>query len=162
MFKLSWVLIVVCLLASGCASVQPAARIQPLGHKVDLNNAGIVKNNLYRQYKSWAGVPHKDGGMTKKGVDCSAFVYLTMREQLGVEIPRTSKLQAEVGTRVRKKSALRPGDLVLFRTQFVSRHVGIYMGDGKFLHVSSKKGVKVSGLEDYYWADRFSQGRRLQ
>lgn len=155
---------------SGCAPYQwmpqrvmPQATqpVIPLGHKVDMNNSGLVLAKLNTQYSEWAGVPHRTGGMSKKGVDCSALVYITFKQRLGLELPRSAAAQARVGEAV-AKDALRPGDLVFFRTQWINRHVGIYLGEGKFMHVSSKRGVMVSRLSDYYWVDRFSGGRRVR
>lgn len=157
-------LLAACLLVlavGACAPYQGKAELAvPLGHRVDLNNQSAVQAKLNSQYRSWAGTPHRTGGMSKAGVDCSALVYMTYREALGYELPRTAALQSRLGISV-AKSQLRPGDLVFFRTRVVAKHVGIYLGDGKFMHVSSKRGVMISGLDDYYWKDRFSDARRL-
>ncbi len=67
------------------------------------------------------------GGSTKKGVDCSSFVQRTFREQFGLELPRSTYEQQEMGKAVSRNN-LRTGDLVLFRAGSTGRHVGIYIG----------------------------------
>ena len=100
------------------------------------------------------------GGLSKKGVDCSGLVYLTYRENLGIEIPRSTALQSKTGKEV-KRSELRAGDLVFFKTSYKVRHVGIYIEDGKFFHASTSKGVMISNLNDYYWKDKYWHSRRM-
>ena len=73
---------------------------------------------------------------------------------------RPTKEQVREGKRVKRKK-LMPGDLVLFRTGFSSRHVGIYVGEGTFLHVSGKRGVTMTSLGDRYWSRRYWQSRRM-
>ncbi len=119
-----------------------------------------TKKTLYAQYAQWKGTQHRLGGMTKDGIDCSGLVYRTFKEKFGVSIPRTTEYQSQAGIEIDREQ-LSAGDLVFFKTGFKSRHVGIYIEKGKFLHVSSKKGVKVSKMNDYYWRDRFWQARRV-
>ena len=123
------------------------------------NNPAYV-DALYRQYREWKGVRYRRGGMSKEGVDCSGFVFLTFRDRFGVVLPRNTKNQAAKGARVGRKS-LQAGDLVFFRTGFFSRHVGIYVGQESFLHVSEKKGVIISNLDSRYWSRKYWQSRRL-
>jgi len=98
--------------------------------------------------------------MSKEGVDCSGFVVLTFRDRFDVVLPRSTRDQAERGVRVRQRS-LRSGDLVFFKTGFFSRHVGIYVGQRTFLHVSGKKGVTMSSLDNRYWSRKYWQSRRV-
>lgn len=100
------------------------------------------------------------GGLSKRGVDCSGFVYLTYRTQFGRTLPRTTELQVERGTEV-KRSNLRPGDLLFFKTGLFSRHVGIYVGGQRFVHASSSRGVISSGLAEDYWNDHYWTARRI-
>ncbi len=129
--------------------------------KADATGSSTIKDKIYLQYQQWKGTRHAMGGLSKRGVDCSGFVYLTYREKLGMEIPRSTKLQSQAGKKI-KRSELRPGDLVFFKTGFKGRHVGIYIEKGKFLHVSKKKGVMISSLAGYYWKDRYWQSRRVR
>ncbi len=79
------------------------------------------------QYASWKGVRYRLGGSTRKGIDCSAFVQRTFREQVGLELPRSTSEQQETGKSI-SRAQLRTGDLVLFRAGSTGRHVGIYLG----------------------------------
>lgn len=127
--------------------------------RVPLADSKTVTKKLYQQYNQWKGVKYKYGGLSKAGVDCSGLVYATYREKLGVSLPRTTKLQSKVGKAI-QRSDLRSGDLVFFKTGFKVRHVGIYIENDKFLHASTKKGVMISKLSDYYWKDRYWHARR--
>jgi len=100
--------------------------------------------------------------MSRSGTDCSGFTSQVFRAQ-GVKLPRTSREQSTVGFRV-GRDQLRPGDLVFFHTSRGSRitHVGIYVGNGKFIHASSSGGcVQVDSLLEDYYNNRFSTARRL-
>lgn len=106
------------------------------------------------------GTPYKWGGTTEKGFDCSGFIIYIF-DQFKVKLPRTSSTQAKTGTEV-SKDELREGDLVFFNTSGNGiSHAGIYMGDGKFAHSSSSKGVVVSKLSDSYYKDRYVTARRV-
>lgn len=106
------------------------------------------------------GTPYKWGGTTVKGFDCSGFI-LHIFNQFDVNLPRTSKSQAEVGNKVDKEE-LREGDLVFFNTSGRGiSHAGIYIGEGKFAHSSSSKGVTISKLSDDYYEKRYVTARRV-
>lgn len=101
------------------------------------------------------------GGMSKKGIDCSGLVYVTYLSRLGMHVPRSTELQSSVGIPV-KQSQLQPGDLVFFKTGLKQRHVGIYMGNKRFLHASSSRGVTVSRLDNVYWSRSYWKARRVK
>ena len=65
-------------------------------HTEKLFNQKLIKTILYNQYVEWKGTPHKSGGMSKKGIDCSGRVFLTFKYKLGVELPRTTEKQANI------------------------------------------------------------------
>lgn len=102
-----------------------------------------VKSRIMDQYADWKGVRYRLGGSTKKGVDCSSFVQRTFREQFGLELPRSTYEQQEMGKAVSRNN-LRTGDLVLFRAGSTGRHVGIYIGNNQFVHASTSSGVIIS------------------
>ncbi|HHD82177.1 MAG TPA: NlpC/P60 family protein [Campylobacterales bacterium] len=110
--------------------------------------------------KTHLGTKYVWGGNGQKGYDCSGFTK-DVFEQYGVEIPRNSWKQAKVGQKVSRKN-LRKGDLIFFNSAKQKRinHVGIYLGNGKFIHASSfHKKIVISPLKEY---KRFFQwGRRL-
>ncbi|UVI28926.1 C40 family peptidase [Paenibacillus spongiae] len=106
------------------------------------------------------GTPYKWGGTTEKGFDCSGFIIYIF-DQFKVDLPRTSSSQAETGTEV-SQDELREGDLVFFNTSGKGvSHAGIYVGDGKFAHSSSSKGVVISKLSDSYYKERYVTARRV-
>ena len=128
---------------------------------IDLNNTSMVKEILHQQHNDWRHTKHRLGGISDKGIDCSGLVYLTYREKLGYEMPRTTEGQADMGKRVYKEQ-LQAGDLVFFKTGLFSRHVGMYVDDGKFLHVSSSRGVKMSTLDSPYWSSTYWKAQRIR
>ena len=119
-----------------------------------------AREALLKHYKEWKGVTYKYGGLSKRGIDCSGFVYLTYRNLFDTNVPRSTKLLASTGGKI-TQSELKPGDLVLYKTSFTVRHAGIYMGNNKFLHASKSKGVMISDMDLDYWKDRYWQARRV-
>ncbi|TCS70885.1 NlpC/P60 family protein [Sulfuritortus calidifontis] len=110
------------------------------------------------------GTPYKFGGSSPdKGVDCSGLVRHVYKQGADIALPRSAKAMSQNGEAV-AKADLKPGDLVFFNTlKRPFSHVGIYAGDGKFVHASSRreKQVTISNLDDGYWAKRFNGARRL-
>ncbi|MFC0225440.1 bifunctional murein DD-endopeptidase/murein LD-carboxypeptidase [Serratia aquatilis] len=119
-----------------------------------------IKSKIMDQYAGWKGVRYRLGGDTKRGIDCSGFVQLTFREQFGMNLPRSSYEQEDMGKKI-PRAKLRPGDIVSFRAGSTGRHVGIYLGNDKFVHASTSSGVTISNLTDNYWDKRYREGRRL-
>ena len=78
----------------------------------------------------------------------------------GIDLPRTTRAQARVGQPI-EQGDLEIGDLIFFRTTRRWRHVGIYVGERRFLHVSSKKGVTISSLDNPYWKRRYWMSTRI-
>jgi len=121
-----------------------------------------IKNfkNFSKFYKEWKGVKYKFGGNSKSGIDCSAFIQKAYKKTHNIKIPRTTLLQSRKGKRIRK-SQLQLGDLVFFKTGKNSRHVGIYMENGKFMHASTKKGVTISKLDNKYFNKHYWKSQRI-
>ncbi len=115
---------------------------------------------LYAQYGLWKGTRYRLGGLSRDGIDCSGFVFVTFRS-LGVVLPRALELQAESGKSI-GRSQLRTGDLVFFKTGIFVRHVGIYLEHGKFLHASTRLGVMISDVDEDYWKSRYWKARRIE
>ena len=145
------------VLVGGCAR-------QPVAPPVSLPALGLsqseVKTRLLSQYVTWQGVPYRNGGQSRKGIDCSAFVQLTYEQKFGLKLPRTTRQQSTLGGLI-TNSGLRPGDLILFKTGWNDRHVGIYLEKYQFMHVSTTIGVTISKITDPYWYERYWQARRL-
>lgn len=119
-----------------------------------------VKSKIMDQYADWKGVRYRLGGDTKRGIDCSAFVQRTFREQFGMALPRSTYEQEDLGKKI-QRTKLRAGDLVLFRAGSTGRHVGIYLGNDQFVHASTSNGVMISKLTDNYWNKRYREARRV-
>lgn len=121
-----------------------------------------VESRLESAASEWAGTPHKWGGSSSAGVDCSGLVQSVYDTQFQVSVPRTTEQQARTGRAV-SRSTLQPGDLVFFRIASTAkkRHVGIYISNDEFLHASSSEGVTISSLDQSYWSDRWWQARRV-
>ena len=153
-------LLFIAALLSGCSSTRFEEPPPPKG-RLDLSNQIWVKQMLYAQYDQWKTVKYKSGGMSRDGVDCSGFVSLTYDTRLGIKLPRSTDEQVNVGIAVTQRE-LAPGDLVFFKTGKVTRHVGIYLEDGKFLHASTEKGVMISRMDDLYWAKAYWKAMRIR
>jgi len=115
---------------------------------------------LMAQYNAWRGVPHRDGGSDRRGIDCSAFVERTFIDQFHMRVPGTTDVLKNFGSPVSRRN-LQVGDLVMFKTGIIMRHVGIYLGNGQMLHVSSRRGVSISPINSGYWNDHYWQSRRV-
>lgn len=129
------------------------------------------KNNderymLVKVAKSFMGAPYKYGGNTVRGLDCSAYVK-KIYEIFDVQLPRSAREQYMVGTKI-GRSDLTVGDLVFFKTRRYAKyptHVGIFIGDGNFIHASSGKGrlgVKIDSLGSDYYSGAYIGATRIK
>jgi len=124
-----------------------------------VENASIA-SLLRQQLESWRGTPYKLGGMSKSGIDCSGFIHVTFKDVLDIRLPRTTQSLARTGTEI-QRNELNVGDLVFFKTGYLQRHVGIYVGNKHFIHASTSKGVIKSRLNSPYWKKHYWKSRRI-
>ena len=120
-----------------------------------------IKDRLLRVARRMLAVPYRFGGTTLWGLDCSGFVQKTFAF-LNLDLPRSAREQFREGAKV-AKADLSPGDLVFFRTyaEYPS-HVGIYLGDNRFVHASSReRKVTVESLDTPYYVKRYIGAKRL-
>ena len=128
------------------------------------NTFGGKASELVIQAMGLLGVPYKRGGNSEeKGFDCSGFVRHMYEKSVGLVLPRRAEEQAKVTEEI-NRSELKPGDLVFFNTlKRTFSHVGIYVGDGKFIHAPRPgKSVRVDDMREAYWQKRFNGARRVQ
>ncbi|NHR04303.1 C40 family peptidase [Chromobacterium haemolyticum] len=119
--------------------------------------------DLLLQAMSLLGVAYRFGGNSpENGLDCSGFIRYVFQKSLKVNLPRTSAEMARVGKSI-NRSELVPGDLVFFNTRgFSYSHVGMYMGNGKFIHAPrTGKNIEVANINQSYWNGRFNGARRV-
>ena len=120
-----------------------------------------IKDRLLRVAQRMLAVPYRFGGTTLWGIDCSGFVQKTFAF-LNLDLPRTAREQYKEGVTV-AKSDLSPGDLVFFRTYAkYASHVGIYLGDNRFVHASSRdRKVTIDSLDEPYYTKHYLGAKRL-
>jgi cell wall-associated NlpC family hydrolase/LysM repeat protein len=124
--------------------------------------AGDTKDKILSKAQSMRGVRYRWGASSRSATDCSGFTSQVFRSN-GYRIPRTSAEQSRAGSAV-SRGSLQKGDLVFFKTRRGTRvsHVGIYMGNGKFIHASSGGGkVQINSLSDSYYNKRYVTARRV-
>ena len=121
-------------------------------------------SDLVMQAMNFLGVPYRRGGNTaEQGFDCSGFTRFVFENSIGLVLPRRADQQAQnAGLQSVKREELKPGDLVFFNTmRRAFSHVGIYVGEGKFIHAPRTGGeVRVEDMGAAYWAKRFNGARR--
>ncbi len=174
----------VLVLSCACALVQTPAHAQespvsvaaPASLRKDLigqwsqqvsqakDSVGQGAEELVTRAMGLLGVPYKWGGTSEvKGLDCSGLVRNVYEKTFGMVLPRRAEEQA-AATETIERTELQPGDLVFFNTmRRAFSHVGIYIGDGKFIHAPRKgKRVKIDDMRSAYWQTRFNGARRVQ
>lgn len=138
-----------------------------LGIKLSNQDKEDDKNMpLYAESSLWLGIPYRHGGLSRRGVDCSGFVYLMYQKVYGKKIPRSTADLSRMKMQKVSKGNLQTGDLVFFATSSKNKnrinHVGIYLKEGCFVHASTSKGVIVSRLDEGYYSRTWKQAGRIR
>jgi gamma-D-glutamyl-L-lysine dipeptidyl-peptidase len=117
-------------------------------------------DDVVKRAADYLGVPYRNGGTTTRGVDCSGLTY-AVYGSIGIRLPRTSDDQAHAGSPV-PRDDLEPGDLIFFGSGNNVSHVGIYAGDGEFIHASDRaRSVRFDRLDNKYFRKRYITARRV-
>ena len=127
-------------------------------------SVGEKATDMLTQAMGLLGVPYKRGGTSEEtGFDCSGFVRYLYEKSFGQLLPRRADEQAKATESI-DRNELQPGDLVFFNTmKRTFSHVGIYVGDGKFIHAPrTGKAIRVDDMRSAYWQKRFNGARRVQ
>lgn len=129
---------------------------------IDAATSAIVQEIILHSM-SLIGVRYRWGGNTpENGLDCSGFIRYVFEHSANLTLPRTSRSISQLGEKIDKEDLL-PGDLVFFNTlrrQF--SHVGIYLGDNRFIHAPSKgKTIAIAKFDQAYWVSRYNGARRV-
>lgn len=156
-------LFLLCLLLSACGSKPvrtdlPGTPVASAGSDRDAHSAGVTMRAL-----GLVGTPYRYGGNTPaSGFDCSGLVTYVFADMLDIRLPRTSReLSRLQGPRI-APGQLRTGDLVFFGKGQEVWHVGIYVGEGRFVHAPSTGGtVRLDALENPYWTKHYSGAKRV-
>lgn len=119
-------------------------------------NSHPARNRMVQIATSTVGTPYKWGGDSpQKGFDCSGLMSYVYKNALGMRIPRTTTKQRD-SSRTIPYQQLQPGDMLFFKTGVKTNHVGVYIGNRKFVHApSSGKRVTVASMDNAYWHKRF-------
>jgi cell wall-associated NlpC family hydrolase len=149
---------------SSISSSQTAAPESEGGAKSFLSGMAGKAGDVVVGALNMIGVRYRWGGNTPdSGLDCSGFVRYVFQDTLGMALPRRADEMSRVGEKVRV-SDLKPGDLVFFNTmRRTFSHVGIYIGDNKFVHSpSTGSTIRVDDMDSGYWEKRFTGARRVE
>ena len=157
---MKFILLLSVMLLTGCASIKHDA--QPHGAVITLDSQA-TSQNLTSYAQSLVGTPYKYGGNSPdSGFDCSGFVGHVFRQSVNINLPRSSIEMFRLGQPVETEQ-LQPGDLVFYNTlRRAFSHVGIYLGDDRFVHSPSSGGsVRVENMQMDYWRKHFNGARRV-
>ena len=134
------------------------------GTEKEINTQNTNTNEIIETAQKYLGVPHCMGGTTMKCMDCSGLL-VTVFARHGIHLPHNSEEQARYGRIIAAMDELIKGDLVFFirsyKTHSLITHSGIYVGNNKFIHTSSKNGVTITSLNDPWWKEKFIFGTRV-
>lgn len=136
--------------------------LQVLSEKLNLEVEKSDNIKLYQYVANWIGTPHKLGSCTKSAIDCSCFIQQLFQEVYQYKLPRTAAEMHKASKKI-DEANLHEGDLVFFKINATKvSHVGVYLKNGWFAHVSTTKGVMINNLSEPYYQKHFTSfGRTI-
>ena len=147
--------------AAGGMGIENCARLQfKYAQLMDMEVEAITNIKLYEAIDNWWATRYRYGGTTKHGIDCSALTGALLREGFGITPERTARAQYAQSEKISRDN-LQEGDLVFFNTRGGISHVGLYLGNGNFVHSSVHSGVTISSLNDSYYSKKYIGGGRI-
>jgi cell wall-associated NlpC family hydrolase len=149
------------LLASRNTPVEAASPTQ-LKYAVLLKTEveSLPNKTLLDNVDEWYGVRYRRGGNTKSGVDCSGFTVAVYSAVYGMTLPRVAREQYRISRKI-STTELQEGDLVFFNTTGGVSHVGVYLGNNRFIHATVSRGVMVNSLFENYYLKRYIGAGRI-
>ncbi len=164
------IVVLVGLLAFAACGPKPrytSTTVQEKGQQIrsyyptEEKESSIDREKMGRIIDSFMGTPYEYGGESKSGIDCSGLIRLVYRQYAGFDLPHDTKKLYQLVKQVQAEDLVY-GDLVFFSDGWFSvSHVGIYVGDGNFVHASETRGVMVSSLEEDHFRRRYRGARRV-
>ncbi len=147
--------------AAGGMGIENCARLQfKYAQLMDMEVEAINNIKLYEAIDEWWATRYRYGGTTKHGIDCSALTGALLRAGYGITPERTARAQYAQSEKISRDN-LQEGDLVFFNTRGGISHVGLYLGNGNFVHSSVHSGVTISSLNDSYYGKKYIGGGRI-
>lgn len=129
-----------------------------------INTHNTTVDEIINTAQKYLGVPHCMGGTTSKCMDCSGLLVAVFASH-GIRLPHNSEELARYGEIITGMNDLKKGDLIFFIKSYETKnfitHSGIYLGNNKFIHTSSKNGVTITSLTDPWWKGKFIFGTRV-
>jgi murein DD-endopeptidase / murein LD-carboxypeptidase len=142
---------------------QKPQEVEEVEYQTELNNEIEAEAiDLINFVEEWKGTPYAWGGNTRSGVDCSGFTLQAMRQVFGIDLSGRRAEDFFQQVQIVERFEAQPGDLVFFKIKAKRiDHVGVYLGENKFAHASTSKGVIISSLEEEYYHRRFFKIGRI-
>lgn len=171
--RLSWAITgIAALLLAACSSAphrrEPTftashSKLADLPARAPSTATAQVANDVLFRAMALVGTPYKWGGNTpQSGFDCSGLVDYIYRHAADITLPHNSRAMSEMGQKVKRMTELASGDLVFFGSRGGISHVGVYVGQGRFVHAPNSGGtVRLDDIDGPYWREHFAFGKRL-
>ncbi|MFQ6092945.1 MAG: C40 family peptidase [bacterium] len=151
----------VVLFGLACAGIRSYPRYTLKGNRERGARIGQDRKRMERVIESYLGAPYRWGGEGQDGVDCSGLVVAVFRQALALPLPHSTQELFRMGLKLGPKEASF-ADLVFFGGKGGgATHVGICLGDGRFVHASKERGVMISSLDSPYFRERYIGARRI-